>query len=184
MGTNYYLSTKNKELVHKYFEYDYKLEDEPDFHYEIHLNKCSYGWLPLFQRHEAFSTFKDLIQFVKDHQDDLIIINEYDDVYSLDEYIERILDHSAREPEPLKWVYEVSEFDKKFSKNPKKTLHYVRCNPEEAELWVPFIHQEYVKSELAARRKFHLWDAYFSYDDEHYTEDPDYPVDWTDGEFS
>lgn len=31
MGTNFYLMTKNKEIRDKYFGYDYKLTDEPDW---------------------------------------------------------------------------------------------------------------------------------------------------------
>lgn len=51
MGTNFYMITKNKEMVLKYAPYSYELTDEPYFGYEIHIAKTSCGWLPLFQGH-------------------------------------------------------------------------------------------------------------------------------------
>ena len=62
MGTNFYLMSRNKKLIREYFavetEYDikdieYAIVDEPYLGYEIHLNKLSCGWRPLFQRHKT-----------------------------------------------------------------------------------------------------------------------------------
>ena len=69
MGTNYYLMTRNKQLAHKYFavendwgitDEEYKIVDDPYLGYEIHLNKCSCGWRPLFQRHKSFKSWEEL----------------------------------------------------------------------------------------------------------------------------
>lgn len=71
MGTNFYLMSRNKKLMREHFavetEYDikdieYAIVDEPYLGYEIHLNKLSWGWRPLFQRHKtrnAFMCMKD-----------------------------------------------------------------------------------------------------------------------------
>ena len=72
MGTNFYLMSRNKKLIREHFavetEYDikdieYAIVDEPYLGYEIHLNKLSCGWHPLFQRHKTIKTFKELEEF-------------------------------------------------------------------------------------------------------------------------
>ena len=72
MGTNFYLMSRNKKLMREHFavetEYDikdieYAIVDEPYLGYEIHLNKLSCGWRPLFQRHKTIKTFKELEEF-------------------------------------------------------------------------------------------------------------------------
>ena len=110
MGTNYYMITKNKDLVRQYFDNEYELTDVPDFHYEIHLNKLSCGWKPLFQNHKAFRTFKELEKFCFEHKDDLSFKDEYGRSYSFEEYKKDMVEHSERTPEPVKWVYEESKF--------------------------------------------------------------------------
>lgn len=194
MGTNYYLTFRSKSIRNRYFsdkvgdeyilrEDECRLCDEPDFHYEVHLNKCSYGWRPLFQRHKAFQSFNELLDFCEKHERFIKIEDEYGEVYSIEAYKKLICDHADREPQPLKWVYEVSDFDKKFAKHPKPTLHTIQCEPEEADIWCPFIHDEYAKSEKAARKKYHL--EHYDYGIVmNYSKDPDYPIDWCNGEFS
>ena len=70
MGTNFYLMSRNKKLMREHFavetEYDikdieYAIVDEPYLGYEIHLNKLSWGWRPLFQRHKIVSRRKSLV---------------------------------------------------------------------------------------------------------------------------
>lgn len=72
---------------------------------------------------------------------------------------------------------------KKFAKHPIPTLHTIPCEPEEADIWCPFIHDEYAKSEKAARKKYHL-EQYDYGIVMNYSEDPDYPIDWCDRKFS
>ena len=38
MGTNYYMMTKSKKLVEKYFPCEYEIVDTPYFGYEIHID--------------------------------------------------------------------------------------------------------------------------------------------------
>ena len=62
MGTNFYLMSRNKKLIREHLavetEYyikdiEYAIVDELYLGYEIHLNKLSCGWRPLFQRHKT-----------------------------------------------------------------------------------------------------------------------------------
>lgn len=188
MGTNFYLMTKSKELAHKHFaiEHDwgvsdaeYEIVDEPYLGYEIHLNKLSYGWRPLFQRHKAFKTWTELERFCNEHQSEIDIYDEYKNKLDFAEYKERIFDHAAREPEPMKWYYGVDPIQAKWG----KTLYHDRCKPEEADFWIPIDHVKYKEAEAAARRKYEAWD-YPIFGDINYWNDPEYPIDWTEGDFS
>ena len=90
MGTNFYLFSKNKKLVQKYAPYSYKLTDEPDFGYEIHIAKTSCGWLPSFQAH------KSGINSVKKYKEaydtgEFQITDECGNIYTWDEFDERVL---------------------------------------------------------------------------------------------
>ncbi len=136
MGTNYYFMTRNKELAHKHFavetdwgvtDMEYEIVDSKFLGYKIHLNKLSCGWRPLFQRHKAFKTWKELEEFYKAHSE--------------------------------------------------------RCKPEEAELWIPLDHVKYFETEKAAKKKFGAYSHYI-FDDFKHWNDPDYPIDWTEGDFS
>lgn len=192
MGTNYYFLTQNKELVEKYFPnettqdiYDcgYELTDFPKFGYEIHLNKLSCGWLPLLQKHrKAFTTFKELEKFYISNQSELEIYDEYGRLYTFKEYKQELLDHANRDKEPVKWVYEV---DKVFPrKDGCKSLYTTRCSEEEADLHIPFMHNEYNKTQEIARNKYKVHYELWWEQSVQYWEDPDYPFDWTLGDFS
>ena len=72
MGTNFYLMSKSKKLIRENFaveknygvtDVEYELVDEPYLGYQIHLNKLSCGWRPLFQRHKNIKSFKQLEDF-------------------------------------------------------------------------------------------------------------------------
>lgn len=189
MGTNYYLITKNSDIAHKYFanndmygtwDEEYVLRDIPDFHYEMHLNKLSYGWRPLFQIHKVFRSFTELENFYKEHKSDLTINDEYDNEYTWDEYKEKIFSHINGEPTPMKWYYKE---DPVFGKPGQKYLMTEECDPEEAELWIPFSHTEYSETEHKAQIKYGITDQFWNWRDR-YKEDPDYMIDWVEGEFS
>lgn len=183
MGTNFYFMTKNKELVHKFFDREYELTEEPYLGYEIHLNKLSFGWRPLFQKHNEFDTWNKLEQFYLSHKDNLDVYDEYGEKYEWEAYKRRIFDHAAREPEPMKWYY---------GKDPKikhlqitrDTLYFDRCDPYKADFWIPIDHVEYIRTEREARLKFGLgigneWCSEFEY-----WNDPVYKIDWVEGDFS
>lgn len=194
MGTNFYLLTKDKDVAHQFadkavydsgrvvewYNKEYEIAEEPDFHYIIHLNKLSGGWRPLFQKHKPFNTFAELEKFYNDNCSPITWIeDEYGEILSWSQYKERVLDHANEEPEPVKWVYEENKF---CSIEGRKCLMTEDCDPSEADLWTPFSHIEYFKTERAAQRKYEAWDAYVGWKQD-YWEDPDYLIDWTVGEF-
>ena len=194
MGTNFYFMTKNKELAHKHFavEHDwgvsdeeYEIVDAPYLGYEIHLNKLSMGWRPLFQEHKEFSSWDELESFYMDHKDDLEIYDEYGDKYEWIDYKKRIFGHAAREPEPMKWFYGTDPIDKVFSNHPKNRLYSDCCNPEEAEFWIPIDHVKYFESEKKAKEKFGVWEHPIFTDLNYWNDkNPEYLIDWTEGDFS
>lgn len=160
-----------------YLGEEYSIVDEPFLGYQCHLNKLSYGWRPLFQKHKAFDSFRKLEEFYREHQADLEIYDEYGKKYSWEEYFETVYEHSRRSTEPVKWVYEV---DPMFSSK-EPSLHTVSCCEDEAELYVPFNHMEYEETLNKARSKFCVYER--RYGEEKYWNDPKYLFDWTEGEF-
>ena len=195
MGTNYYFITRNTRFAHKYFaekiaenyyEGEYELEDCPYLRFAIHLNKCSCGWRPLFQVHKCFDTFDKLEKFYYEHQKYLKIIDEYEQEYTFEDYKEKIIRHATyRDPEPMKWVYGYEDFEiKYFPDTATKRLHLVDCSPEEADIWCPFNHLEYRQTQEEAAKKLNLWYSWMGHQDFYSHNDPDYPIDWSKGEFS
>ena len=111
------------------------------------------------------------------------IFDEYGDAYSFQIYKKRVFNHANTDPTPMKWVYGIDPIDKHFSDNPRKTIYLEKCDPEEAEIWTPFDHVKYFETEAEAKRKFPYSGRYFN-EDVHNWNDPDYKIDWTEGEFS
>ena len=116
MGTNFYLMSRNKKLMREHFavetEYDikdieYAIVDEPYLGYEIHLNKLSWGWRPLFQRHKTINTFKELEEFCLKNKSVISIYDEYGRRYTWKQYFERVYEHSQQKKEPRKWIYDI-----------------------------------------------------------------------------
>lgn len=60
-------------------------------------------------------------------------------------------------------------------------MQNVSCTKGEAEIYIPFCHKEYNEKEKLARERFHVHERLWC--KEEYWEDPDYPFDWTEGEF-
>jgi len=188
MGTNFYLMSKNKDSVKKYFgQYPtddaYSIVDEPYLGYQMHICKRSYGWKPLFQKHDCFNTFAEFEDFYKNNSEDYQIYDEYDELYSFEKFKQAMIDHANVEPKPVKWVYENNPI---FNLNGRKTLDTKDCDESEADLYVPFDHDEYQKTYEQAKKKFGYYDL-FSFDSDYgpkYTKDPDYNFDWTEGDFS
>lgn len=90
MGTNFYFTTKCKDLARQFI--DAELSDQPEWHYEIHLAKTSYGWLPLFQAHtNTIESVQALKKFYEEHKENLSIEDEYGDTYTWDAFDKRVL---------------------------------------------------------------------------------------------
>ena len=190
MGTNFYMMTRNSELAHKHFADDYgwgvinetyKIVDEPYLGYEIHLNKLSCGWRPLFQKHKAFQSWRELEDFVNCHSGDIEFYDEYGRQYEFEDYKERVFNHVDVEPRPLKWVYDYPDHEFFGGTKNQRRLYLKECKPEEADIWTPFDHVKYFETENDAKVKFGVW-SYKSYFN--HWNDPNYPFDWTEGDFS
>lgn len=189
MGTNYYFYLTDKDVAHSYFatkeEYgvfdeEYKLIDDPYFCYKIHLNKCSCGWRTLFQEHKCFSSFKELEHFYHEHKDCIRIFDEYGEEFTWEKYKDEVISRNYIDKKPMKWVYEENEW---CGRPGVKYLDTKECAEEEAELYLPFDHCGYNRTKQIAKQKFCPYDERYSLHVE-YWNDPDYPVDWTEGEFS
>lgn len=91
MGTNYYLQTRNKKIAKEIGKYE--LSDKPDFHYEIHLGKCSGGWLPLLQAAPGIRSVKDIEHFCT--MPDVQIYNEYGEELTWEQLKEELIYHNG-----------------------------------------------------------------------------------------
>ena len=87
MGTNFYLMTKNKSIAEQIG--DFELTDTPDWGYEIHIGKRSYGWLPLFQSHRGIKSIKDIEKWCE--LPEITIINEYDEEFTWEQLQEELI---------------------------------------------------------------------------------------------
>ena len=196
MGTNYYFIIKDTKFAHEhfatksdyndyYYDGEYEIGENPDLHFKVHLNKCSAGWKPLFQIHREWDTFAKLEEFYIQYKQYIDIEDEYGRGYTWDEYKADMVEHTTYyEPKPMKWVYKVSDFDREFRANPKPHLHLVECEPEEAEIWTPFDHIEYARTEKEAGKRLGVWERWMDSGDFYSHADPDYQFDWGKDEFS
>ena len=109
MGTNYYLQTYSGEIVHKYFPDEYEITEGEQIVvgnkqitpcvYEIHLGKRSWGWLPTFEQHKnAYQSVEEMIEFIQNHAE-ITIINEYDEVMTLDDLKRELIDWNKDNPD-------------------------------------------------------------------------------------
>lgn len=185
-GNKFFLMSKSKKLIRENFaveknygvtDVEYELVDEPYLGYQIHLNKLSCGWRPLFQRHKNIKSFKQLEGFCMKNNNIVEIYDEYGEKYTWKQYYDKVYNHSQCKPKPFKWVYEI---DLLFKDN-KPTLHVVPCTESEAEIYMPFCHKEYREKERRARECFHAYER--PWYGIKYWEDPDFPFDWMEGEF-
>ena len=89
MGTNFYFSSQNKELMRP-LEYAYTCTDRPRWGYEVHVAKTSAGWLPLFQSYPGvIDSMDDYHRFLT--HPDVIIYDEYGTEYTYEQFVERVL---------------------------------------------------------------------------------------------
>jgi hypothetical protein len=100
---------------------------------------------------------KELEHFYKEHCSQLEIYNEYNDPITWDTLKKSALEMSMISPIPKKWVY---GFEKGVSYSKCKTLHTVDCTPSEAELWFPFDHVLYQKTEKEAIKQYSVYTSY------------------------
>lgn len=56
----------------------------------IHIGKSSIGWAFAFRDQPEWHSFRELKQWLKKHQGDYLIIDEYDRVVDLQDFIEMV----------------------------------------------------------------------------------------------
>lgn len=136
MGTNYYMMTQDKEFVKKYFPDDYELTDEPCLGYEIHIGKRSGGWKPLFQAHsDAYNSVKEMLQFITQHSNKLILYNEYLETKTLEEIKDELVNWADHQK--------------------KDEIEY---HGVEGKIWTPIDHTELSKRDPTIRSAYvHYW---------------------------
>lgn len=140
MGTNYYMMTKNKEIVEEYFSGEYELVDTPDFGYEVHIGKRSAGWMPLFREHnKAYTSVKGLKDFLRIHSDDFCIYDEYNDFLTTEQLDEELFRWGEnQEVKYLKYI--PGGIDNKICGG--KT-YLVPSTSDDYDIKTPFDHVEY-----------------------------------------
>ena len=95
MGTNFYLRHDSR-----YGEIQ-----------EIHIAKTSCGWLPLMQTSRNINSVKD----IKSAYDtgDFIIVDEYDEEYTWEQFEKRVLNHNKDNPKALSHIKPPENFSYK-----------------------------------------------------------------------
>ena len=173
MGTNFYMITTNKKLVEKYFSSEYELIDAPYFGYEIHIGKRSGGWKPLFEAHSnAYSSVKEMKEFIRRHKKDIRIFDEYDREFSLEELEDELI--TWGEKQAVKYMKYVPDGvpDKIFG---FKT-YLVESTEDDYDIKIPYDHMEYEKLDIYGDNKRYRQNSRYFKDKDGY--------DFTTGSFS
>jgi hypothetical protein len=89
MSTNFYLRDSKLYADCKQFASTYNIYIEPP---GIHIAKTSGGWKPMFQSNTLFSSVAELKAFYL--ANNLDIFDEYDNVYSWEQFTERVLEYA------------------------------------------------------------------------------------------
>lgn len=142
MGTNYYMITKHRYIVEKYFPDEYDIVDEPYFAYEIHIGKQSLGWKPIFEWHEnAYKSIKEMLKFLEVHKSEIEIFDEYNSKFSIEELKEELVDWADHQQvRYMKYVQEGV---------PNKWFggkdYLVESTEDDYDITIPYDHIEYHK---------------------------------------
>lgn len=142
MGTNFYMMSTNKELVEKYFPFEYEIVDSPYFGYEIHIGKRSAGWNPLFQNHDkAYKSVAEMKDFIKENANDIRIFDEYEREFTLEELQDELIDWG--EQQGTRYMKFIPEgVPNKFfgSKD-----YLIESTKDDYDITIPYDHIEYDK---------------------------------------
>lgn len=104
MGTNFYFKIKTDIQIDIPIGGEIKQSILEKIHYAmqdattIHIGKRSGGWLPIFQKTTYYSSVKEIKDFYIQNKNYLIIIDEYDMKYSLEELEAEIFDWNKDNP--------------------------------------------------------------------------------------
>lgn len=100
MGTNFYIQRKEPEVF-----------EVKDYHAQ-HIAKTSWGWLPLFEESDKeyeISSVRDIENLMR--TGDFVITDEYDVLYTWEEFKERVLDWGVDKEEAISHI-EYAEGDR------------------------------------------------------------------------
>lgn len=142
MSTNYYMIITDKNLVEKYFPDEYRIVDKPYWGYEIHIGKRSYGWCPIFERHnKAYRSVKEMIEFLSRYHDVIGIYDEYGTEISIKELQEELIDW--KEHQEIRYMKYVPKGvpDELFG----GTKYFIEGTKDDYDITIPYDHIEYVK---------------------------------------
>lgn len=159
--------TKNKELAEKYFPDEFNLVDTPYFGYEIHIGKRSLGWCPLFQNHDnAYKSVADMKRFIKHHQADIEIFDEYGQQFTLDQLQKELIDWGKRQE--IRYMKHIPEGVPDEVFGGKKYL--IESTKDDYDITIPFDHIEYEKLDPDNERyRFgYFHESYYTKDKEGY----------------
>ena len=101
MGTNYYFFSRDKKTA-QHMGPKAVVVDEPEFGYELHIAKTSFGWQPLFEAHRDIRSVRDLRRFYANatrHDNTMTILDEYGRTYSWEEFEQLVIRHGT----PKRW---------------------------------------------------------------------------------
>lgn len=142
MGTNYYMMTKDKTIVERYFPNEYKIVDNPYFGYEIHIGKRSIGWRPLFQVHDkAYDSVEAMLKFLEFHKMDIEIYDEYSEKFSIDGLKEELIDWADHQQvRYMKYIPEGIYNELFCGKD-----YLVESTEDDYDITIPYDHIEYHK---------------------------------------
>ena len=82
-----------KGFFHNYFDPDYTLNYSTAISPDVRICKVSYGWVPLFETNQYYSSIEELTYFYDLYKDSLVIKDEYDREFTFDEFIDIIKNH-------------------------------------------------------------------------------------------
>lgn len=173
MGTNFYMMTKNKELVEKHFPYEYEIVDVPYFGYEIHIGKRSSGWKPLFQQHKnAYDSVDGMKEFISKNQNSIRIFDEYGREFTLEQLEDELINWG--EQQKIRYMKYIPEGIPDEILGGKKYL--VESTKDDYDITIPFDHIEYEKLDPYKERWRYENQSYYSKDKDGY--------DFTNHDFS
>ena len=142
MGTNFYLMSKNKDFVDKYFPEEYEVVNSPYLGYQIHISKRSCGWKPLFQFHnKAYSSVEEMKTFIKTNENELEIYDEYGEEFSLEQLQDELIDWEKHQA--IKYMKYIPEGvpDKLFGGK----QYLIEGTKDDYDITIPYDHVEYDK---------------------------------------
>lgn len=140
MGTNYYIHSKDKQFMTDHFSGEYEIVDIPDFGYEVHICKMSFGWRTLFQAHNmAYTSVKHMVEFFRENKNKFTVWDEYGGQQDLEEFIELCLtrDSIRERTDKHKFIWKKSAMSD-LTKDDDATSDYIET---------PFDHIEYMDFE-------------------------------------